>query len=288
MRKHALTIGCLLALLAGGPALAQEPAAPAAPSGDTTIATVNGKEVPLDLFRLYFAERARQSNAANTPEFQNQTFNEFLNILVTAQDAERKDLDEQPAVQHALELQRMQLLSRLALQDQAQTAQPADEALQKAYDERYAQGDRTEYKARHILVKTKEEAQELIKELDKGADFAELAKAKSQGPTGKSGGDLGWFDPTQMVPPFTSAVSAMKPGEHSKEPVQTQFGWHVILLEETRQAEPPALADVKDELAAGLQRDSLANYVAELRNEAKIDLNADLIKTNPNAGTPGN
>jgi peptidyl-prolyl cis-trans isomerase C len=80
----------------------------------------------------------------------------------------------------------------------------------------------------------------------------------------------------------------MKPGEHSKEPVQTQFGWHVILLEETRQAEPPALADVKDELTADLQRDSLASYVAELRNQAKIDLNTDLIKTNPNAAVPGN
>lgn len=285
MKKQALYIGCLVGLLTTGAALSQDPAPAAAPpGGDTRIATVNGTEVPLDLFRLYFAERARQSTQANTPEFQNQVFNEFLNIMVTAQDAERQKLADQPGVKYALELQRMQLMSRLALQEKAETLAPGEDALKKAYEERYAKGDRTEYKARHILVKTKDEAEQVIKDLQKGAKFDELAKTKSEGPTGKSGGDLGWFDATQMVPPFATAVAAMKPGEYSKEPVQTQFGWHVIQLEETRQAQPPALSDVKDELTAEVQREGLANYVAELRNNAKIDLNADLIKTNSGPG----
>jgi peptidyl-prolyl cis-trans isomerase C len=275
-------IACLIGLLAVNAAEAADP--PAAPSGETTIATVNGQAVPLDLFRLFFAERIQALSAPNTPELQNQVFNEFVNTLVTAQDAERQGLDKQPGVQYALDLQRIQLLSRLALQTAAQTAQPSDEALKKAYDERFGDAKRTEYKARHILVATEEEARALIKEIDGGADFAELAKAKSLGPTGKTGGDLGWFDATQMVPPFTAAVAALKPGEHSKEPVQTQFGWHVILLEETREAPPPALDDVRDELSLGLQRETLSGYVAQLRDQAKLELNEDLIKTNE-AGT---
>lgn len=283
MKTPALT--CLIGLLAVGAVQAADP--PPAPSGDTPIATINGQTVPLDLFRLFFAERVRQLNAPNSPELQNQVFNEFVNTLVTAQDAERQGLDKEPGVQYALDLQRIQLMSRLALQAAAEGAQPSDEALGKAYEERFGGAKRTEYKARHILVATEEDARALIKEIDGGADFAELAKTKSLGPTGKTGGDLGWFDATQMVPPFTAAVANLKPGEHSKEPVQTQFGWHVILLEETREAPPPALDDVRDELALDLQRQALSGYVADLRDKAKLDLNEDLIKTNePAAAQP--
>ncbi|MCU0833749.1 MAG: peptidylprolyl isomerase [Chromatiaceae bacterium] len=272
------TIACLIGLLAANAIQAADP--PPAPSGETPIATINEQAVPLDLFRLFFSERVRQLNTPNTPELQNQVFNEFVNTLVTAQDAERQGLDKQPGVQYALDLQRIQLLSRLALQAVAEGAQPSDEALAKAYEERFGDAKRTEYKARHILVASEDDARALIKEIDGGASFAELAKTKSMGPTGKTGGDLGWFDATQMVPPFTAAVAALKPGEHSKEPVQTQFGWHVILLEETREAPPPALDDVRQELTMDLQRDALSGYVAELRNQAKLDLNEDLIKTN--------
>jgi peptidyl-prolyl cis-trans isomerase C len=184
-------------------------------------------------------------------------------------------------VQNAVELQRLQLLSRLALQDAARSLSPSDEALQQAYDERYGGEKREEYKARHILVKTEAEAEKLIKELEGGADFTELAKAHSLGPTGKNGGDLGWFDSKQMVKPFTEAVKDMKPGSYSDAPVQTQFGWHVILLEETREADPPPLENVKAELSAGMQRETLAGYVSELRQRAQLDLNSDLIKANP-------
>jgi len=282
MKKHILHACCLAGLLAAGGLVAQESTQPSAPgpNPETAIATINDQDISLGLFRLFYAERLRQQQAENTPAFQNQVFNEFVNIVVTAQNAVEKGIDKDPNVQNALELQRLQLLSRLALQDAARSLVPSDEALQKAYDERYGKEKQKEYKARHILVKTEDEAKKLIEELDGGGDFQELAKTKSLGPTGKNGGDLGWFDSKQMVKPFTEAVEGMEPGSHSKTPVQTQFGWHVILLEETREADPPSLDSVKGELSAVLQRDTLSNFVGELRERAKLDLNSDLIKAN--------
>jgi peptidyl-prolyl cis-trans isomerase C len=274
--------GLVAVLTSGGLAAQDKPAdAPAAakPSGDTTIATVNGQEVSLDLFRRFYAERLRQTNGQNTPEFQNQAFQELINILVTAQDAEKAGLDKSKGFELALMLQRLQLLSGFAIQNAASTRKPSDEDLQKAYDERYGNEKRVEYKARHILVKTEDEGKKLIKELEGGADFAALAKKHSLGPTGKDGGELPWFGAGQMVQPFTDATTGLKAGEHSSAPVKTQFGWHVILLEETRESDPPALDDVRAELTAAAQRNTLGGYVAELREKAELELNPDLIKT---------
>lgn len=282
MNKHILYACCISGLLATGGLAAQEtaPAPDVVSTPDTTIATINDQAFSLGLFRLFYAERLRQANAENTPAFQNQAFNEFVNIVVTAQNGIEKGLDKGPNVQNAMELQRLQLISRIALQDAARTLTPSDEALQKAYDERYGNEKRKEYRARHILVKTEDEAKKLIEELGGGADFVELAKTNSLGPTGKNGGDLGWFDSKQMVKPFTEAVEGMSPGSYSEAPVQTQFGWHVILLEESREADPPTMESVKAELTTGLQRETLASYVTELREGAKLDLNSDLIKAN--------
>lgn len=284
MNQRIIRICGLVALIASsGLSAAEQPAVEttaAPPSGDTIIATVNGQEIPLDLFRSFYAERLRQTNAQNTPQFQNQAFNEFVNILVTAQDAEKAGLEKEKGFETALRLQRLQLLSGFAMRNAATTRMPTDEELQKAYDERYGKGNGNEYKARHILVKTEDEGKKLIDELNGGADFAELAKSKSLGPTGKDGGELPWFGTGQMVQPFTDATVTLKPGEYSKTPVQTQFGWHVILLEEIRESEPPTLEEVKDELTAVLQRDSLAAYVAGLREKASLELNSDLIKVN--------
>ena len=286
MNKRILNIFFLAALTAAGGLCAEDKPAEAAaaapaPSGDTPIATVNGQAVPLDLFRRFYAERLRQANAQNTPAFQNQAFNEFINILVTSQDAVKQGLDKKEGFEPAMELARIQLLSSAAIQNAATTRTPSDEEMKKAYDEKYGNEKRVEYKARHILVKTEDEGKALIDELKGGADFAELAKKNSLGPTGKDGGELPWFGAGQMVQPFTEATEAMKAGDYSSAPVQTQFGWHVILLEETRESDPPTLDDVKGELTLALQRTTLAGYVSELRESADLELNPDLIKTNP-------
>jgi peptidyl-prolyl cis-trans isomerase C len=289
MNKPILFFAGLLALMASGVVAAEdEPAEHASatgPSGDTTITTINGEEISLDLFRSFYADRLLQARQENTPAFQNQVFNEFVNVVVTAQDARKKGLDKDKRFELASEIQHLQLLSRFAIQDAAKMRKASDEELQKAYDERYGKEKRIEYKARHILVKTEDEAKKLIDELKGGADFAKLAKAHSLGPTGKDGGELPWFGVGQMVQPFTDATAALKPGEYSTTPVHTQFGWHVILLEKTRESEPPPLDEVKNELILAVRQNTLSSYVEELREKANVELNSNLIKVTQESET---
>ncbi len=146
-----------------------------------------------------------------------------------------------------------------------------DEALQAAYDSEYTgAAEETEYRASHILVETEEEAQALVEEIAGGANFAALAQEHSTGPSGPSGGELGWFGAGVMVPEFSEAVTALDVGEVS-DPVKTQFGWHVIKLNETRAKEKPALADVRDELADTLRRQALDAHVAQLEANSAVD-----------------
>ncbi len=169
------------------------------------------------------------------------------------------------------------LRAAIVLQGAAEAA-VTDEALQEAYDARFADATpATEYNANHILVETEDEAKALIAELEGGADFETLAKEHSTGPSGPNGGALGWFGLGMMVPEFEQAVVALEPGAISG-PVQTQFGWHVIKLNETRLAEAPTLEQMREELTNEIQEtavreaiDSLTGAVEVVRNEADID-----------------
>ncbi len=272
------------ALLASGLCLAEDKApaaAAAALPANVTIATVNGVAYPLDVFRMFFMERLQEAQGENDPAFQQQAFNEFMTMVVAAQEAQKRKLQDVPDVTAALEVQRLKVLSNAALADMARGIQVTDDELKKAYDEVKKNATRTEYKARHILVKDEAEAKKVIKELDKGADFGELAKKKSEGPTGKNGGDLDWFNADQMVKPFAEAVAKMKAGTYTKEPVQTQFGWHVIELQETRTAEPPKFEDAKPQLTALVQRQKLGQAMSQLRDGAMVELNEEVVKVAP-------
>jgi peptidyl-prolyl cis-trans isomerase C len=271
----------LTALLAAGTSIAEDAKEEAAPAGDVNIAIVNGTPYSLDLFRMFFLERMQETRHENDASFQQQAFNEFMSLVVASQEGERRKMLDQPAVATALELQRLKVLSNAALAAMAQEIEVTDDELKQAYEEVKKQAARTEYKARHILVKDEAEAKQLIKELDKKADFSELAKKHSLGPTAKNGGELDWFDKNQMVQPFAEAVAAMQPGTYSKEPVQTQFGWHVIKLEETRTAAPPAFDDVKPQLTAMVQRQKLGERLVEMRDKAMVELNEDVVKVKP-------
>jgi len=273
------TIAALLAaLLTAGISLAEEAKQEAAPAGDVTIAIVNGTPYSLDLFRMFYMERMQETQHENDEAFQQQAFNEFMSLVVASQEADRRKLEEDPGVATALELQKLKVLSNAALAAMAREIEVSDEELKKAYEEVKKQAVRTEYKARHILVKDEAEAKKLIKELDKKADFAELAKKHSLGPTAKNGGELEWFDQSQMVQPFAAAVAAMKPGTYSKEPVHTQFGWHVIKLEETRTAEPPAFDDIKPQLTAMVRRQKVSEELVAMRDKAMVELNEEVVK----------
>jgi peptidyl-prolyl cis-trans isomerase C len=266
----------LAAVMLAQPALAQDDA-----TGDETlIATINGEPYTLDLFRTFYAQRLQQAGGENTPDLQERAFNEFMNLVVAAQDAEQRKLTERTDVQTALELQRMLVLSQAALQSIAAETEVTDAELKDAYEQFKEQAKRTEYKARHILVDDQDKAKDIAKQVGKkkAKNFEKLAEEHSLGPTADKGGDLGWFDARQMVKPFADAVAALKPGEWTEEPVQTQFGWHVILLEETRDAEPPSFEDAKPNLEAAVKRQKVATKLAEMRNGAMVDLNEDVVK----------
>jgi peptidyl-prolyl cis-trans isomerase C len=256
------------------------PAQEGEPGDDTLIATINGQPYTLDLFRVFYAQRLQQSNVQNSPDFQERAFNEFMNLVVAAQDAETRKLADRADVQTSLELQRMMVLSTAALQAIAAETEVTDEELEQAYEQFKEQAKRTEYKARHILVDNQEKAQELAKQVTKkkGKNFEELAKENSLGPTADKGGDLGWFDSRQMVKPFADALAKLEPGQWTEEPIQTQFGWHVILLEETRDAEPPSLEEARANLEAAVKRQKVAAKLGEMRNHAMVDLNEDVVK----------
>ena len=255
---------------------------------ENILVTVNGEPITKLMYGIYFQERMRVTpNAQNTPEMQMNVLNELTNVMLVAQDAEKKQLDKREDVTAALELLRAKLLTQTAIQDYAKNNPPSEEEIQKYYDSEYAGKSTTEYKARHILVKDEAEAKALIEQLDKGADFAKLATEHSTGPTGKNGGDLGWFDSSQMVKPFSDAVKALEKGKYTKEPVKTQFGWHVILLEDTRESPPPALETVKPTITTHLQQQALAHYMEELRAESKLQFNenAGLKRKEPESET---
>ncbi|MEO0692604.1 MAG: peptidylprolyl isomerase, partial [Pseudomonadota bacterium] len=180
----------------------------------------------------------------------------------------------------AIENEERALLASQLIDDVA-TEALTDEALQAAYDETYGSVEpETEFNASHILVETEEEARALIEELDGGADFAALAQEHSTGPSGPNGGSLGWFGMGMMVPPFEAAVVELEPGSFSEDPVQTQFGWHVLILNETRLKDAPALEAVRDELAAQVQRQAVDARVAELTEAADVT-RADITGIDP-------
>ncbi len=253
----------MMSALATG-AMAQD-AASGTPGPDTVVATVDGTDITLGhmiVLRERLPEQYRDLPAQTL-------FDGILEQLVqqTALAAsvpapsERTDL--------VIENERRSLMAAEAIEIAASAA-VTDAALQAAYDAAYAQAEpQTEWNASHILVETEEEAQALVTELDGGADFAELATEKSTGPSGPSGGELGWFGPGMMVGEFEAAVADMEVGAISA-PVQTQFGWHVLKLNDTRQKDAPSLDEVRDELTATVQREAAEVAIAAAEAGAEI------------------
>ena len=196
------------------------------------------------------------------------------------QEALQAGLDRDPAVAAELRNQERNLLAGVQVDRLLRQRPVSEEELRRAYRQRYGQGKLREYKARHILVRDEATARQLIEELEGGADFATLAREHSVGPSAKQGGDLGWFSAASMVAPFAEAVQGLAKGTYTKEPVRTRFGWHVILLEDIREVEPPAFEEVAGQLRAALQSQAVARHLESLRRQAEIHF--------PNAGAgPG-
>lgn len=238
----------------------------AEPTADTVVATVNGTEITLGhMIALRDALPAQYLQLDDRTLFDG-ILDQIIQQVALAAPAEA-ELRKRDVL--TLENQRRTYLAGVTL-DETATAAVTEEKLEDLFNEKYAaQEPGKEYNAAHILVETEEAAQAIGAELDGGADFAALAKEKSTGPSGPNGGDLGWFGVGMMVQPFEEAVIALEPGEVS-DPVETQFGWHVIKLNEVRTAAAPTIEDVRDELAGELQGAAVEAKVAELTEAAEI------------------
>jgi peptidyl-prolyl cis-trans isomerase C len=249
-------------------ALGLSPVSQAADSN--VLASVNGKPITQQDYDTYVRENLKGHSQAADKQ---QVVNELISRELVYQDAMKQGLDKDPEVQKKLEELKQKLILGAALEKAMSDKPVSDAELKKLYNQKVADFNVKEFKARHILLKNKSDAEKVITELDMGADFADLAKKKSTGPSSKKGGDLGWFAPQQMVPAFSSAVSKMKKGEYTKQPVKTQFGWHVIKLEDTRQAEPPSFDSVKPRLQKVVQQRRVGEYIRSLKSEADIKVN---------------
>jgi peptidyl-prolyl cis-trans isomerase C len=255
----------LVLLAACNKAAAPAPAAPA-----ERVATVNGQALPKSEFDLYVTSLTRQSGHEVTPEQRQQMLDQFINLHLAAAEAEKNGADKEPKVADQLSLAREQVLADASLQKYLEANPVQDSELRPEYDTQVAALPR-EYHARHILVDDQAAAEAITKELKAGADFAKVAAKRSKDSSSKSGGDLGWFTLDTMVKPFADAVKAMQPGQLSEQPVQSQFGWHVIKLEESRATSAPPFDEVKDRVKMLVQRKKLQAHMEELRKAAQIE-----------------
>lgn len=271
LNRNTATLGLLapLVLLAAcNKAAAPTPAAPA-----EKVATVNGKPLPQSEFELYVANMSRQSGREVSPEQKTELLDQYISMQLAAEEAEKSGVDKDQKVRDQLALARVQVLVDAGLQKYLEAHPVQDSELRPEYDRQVAALPR-EYHARHILVDDQAVAEAITKELKGGADFAKLAAKRSKDSSGKSGGDLGWFTLDSMVKPFADAVRTMSPGELRAEPVHSQFGWHVIKLEESRATNAPPFDEVKDRVKMIVQRKKLQEHLEELRKTAKIEKTA--------------
>ena len=274
-----LALSLSLVAILGGAALAQEtapaPAAPAAPAPDPAkvVATINGEAITeVD---LALAESDLDQQFAQLPPEQRRAaaLSAVIEIRLLAARAREKGLDKDADFQRrAAFLQLRALHSEMV--DKEVADKVTDEEVRARYDKQISETPPVnELKARHILVKTKEEALEILKQLEGGADFQKLANEHTTDPSGKtSGGDLGYFGPGQMVPAFEKAAFALEVGAYTKEPVQSQFGWHIIRVEDKRAQQPPAFEQVKDQIRSLVFREKYFALVKEIRDAAKVDI----------------
>lgn len=269
MEKLSTSLLTVAAFLLAGCA-AEEPTAPAADLGEV-IVTVDGEAISEPMLAYYSRSRAQKDSADLSPEEREGLVEELVQLRLIANAAEAGDALTDSVFLAELELQRLQMIARRQINTHLQDNPATDTELQTTYEANLEQFAGTQYRARHILVDAEDEAADIVAELQQGADFQELARTRSTGPSGPNGGDLGWFEADRMVPPFAAAVREMEPGTFSEAPVQTRFGWHVIMLEELSDARAPGLDAVRGEVTQLVEQERVESYLAELRENAVVE-----------------
>ncbi len=270
--KLTAALATVLALAACNPAAKPKSADAPAAAEKPAVATVNNKTISAAEFALFVQTQTGKKPEDLPVEQRKQALEVLVGVEAAAQEAEKQGLASDPDTKARLDFDRTQLLFQTLAQKFLKDKTPTDAELKAEYDAKIAEMPKTEYKARHILVKTEAEAKDVLAKLAKGAKFEDLAKAVSVDGSKTQGGELGWFGPGQMVKPFSEAVAKLNKGETTKEPVQSEFGFHVIQLEDTRAVTPPPFDQVKDRLAPMIQQKKVKDYIDSLRKAAKIEI----------------
>ncbi|MCK9388308.1 MAG: peptidylprolyl isomerase [Sulfuritalea sp.] len=250
-----------------------DPSKAAIPSKATVAATVNGTAISESRVALVAMQRGAQGQSDN-PNVRKEIIESLSMQLLISQEAIKKGLDKTPEVSDQLDLTQQSILTNAFVQDYLKSSPVSDDMLKAEYEKFKSQMAGSEYKARHILVENETEARDIIAKLKKNPKaFDALAKEKSKDPGSKAnGGDLGWFDPRGMVPEFGAALVKLAKDKFTEEPVKSQFGYHVILLENSRPKTTPPLDQVKPALQQQVQQQNLRKLFDDLKAKAKIEI----------------
>lgn len=280
--RHPLKLARLLltamAVALAAPAPAQVPKAPQSkqgpvlpvPAGVDRVATVNGKIIPRTRVDAVVKQQAARG-VPDTEQLRQAVLDRLINFELVAQEADRRGLTKTADVRMQIEVARQQVLFEAYMQDYFKAKPISEASLRAEYEKvREQRGDR-EFKARHVLVDSEAEAKNIIDQLGKGGKIEDLAKQSKDGGSRDRGGDLGWQAPGTYVKPFADALSKLEKGKFTTQPVQTQFGWHVILLEDVRSVQFPAYDQVKPQIQNVLQEREVQKVFADLRAKAKIE-----------------
>jgi peptidyl-prolyl cis-trans isomerase C len=235
------------------------------------VATVNGTNISQNFFEQYIKAITGKASSELTAEQRAQALENLIRAQVVGQQAAKDGIDKVPETAALLELTRLNVLQQAVAEKYLKDRKPTEQETRAEYETEVGSLAKQEYHAKHILVATEPFAQKVIDSLGKGAKFEDVAKKESMDSSKDNGGDLGWFTPDKMVKPFSDAVLGLKPGEYTKKPVQTQYGWHVIELVETRDLQPPNYDNVRQRLEQVVQAKKIKAYTDDLERTAKIE-----------------
>lgn len=244
-------------------------AALALPAMAQNLAVVNGKPVPSSRADAMVKQLSAQGQP-DSPQLRAMVKEELINREILIQEADKLGLSNSPDVKNQVEIARQSIAIRALVQDYLKKNPVKDSEIQAEYDKFKSQAGDKEYHARHILVEKEEDAKGIISKLKGGAKFEELAKQSKDPGSAANGGDLDWASPASFVKPFSDAMVALQKGQITETPVKTQYGFHVIKLEDVRAAKIPSLEEVKPQISESLQQKKLQAFQEDLRKKAKI------------------
>ncbi len=264
-------------LLALGACNSKDAAKDGVTAKPAVAATVNGVAINASRVDLMVVQRTAQGQP-DSPALRKEVIDNLAMQLMISQEAIKKGLDKSPETSDQIELVKQSMLANAFVQDYVKNNPVSADMLKAEYEKLNAQKSGKEYKARHILVAQEADARDIIAKLNKDPKaFDALAKEKSLDPGSKAnGGDLGWFDPQGMVPEFGVAVAKLDKGKFTEEPVKSQYGYHVILLEDSRPTQVPPLEQIKDQLTQKMQQQNLKKFFEDMKSKAKIEIVAPL------------